>query len=80
MPRAEVANGITIGEYNAYNVGVENALRAIKVLLESDEHIVFHVPGYDIIEEFDLDELIEIVEEKEVDELHDVTGNCTGNA
>ena len=52
-------------ELRAYEMGVRNALNVVKMLVRDDEHIVFHVQDYDVVEEFDLDELIEIVEEKE---------------
>ena len=61
----ELTNGMTESELKAYEMGIENALSAAKTLLESDEHIVFHIKGYEVIEEFDLDELIEIIEKKE---------------
>lgn len=57
-------NGMTTSEYKAYKMGVENALSAAKALLEQDEHLVFHINGFDM-EEFDIDELIEFAEEKE---------------
>lgn len=56
--------GMTESELKAYEMGVENTLRATRVLLEIDQ-LVFHVSGYDIMEELDLDELIEIAEEKQ---------------
>jgi hypothetical protein len=58
-------NGMTASEYKAYKMGVENTLSAMKALLDQDEHIVFHLKSHNVMEEFDLDELIEIVEEKE---------------
>ena len=58
-------SGMTEGEVKAYNLGVADALRATKTILNQDEHIVVHVKGQDIATEIDLDELIEIVEEKE---------------
>ena len=60
-----VTNGMTTSEYKAYKMGIENALSAMKVLLDQDDHIVFHLEGHSCIEEFDLDELIEVIEEKE---------------
>ena len=59
-----VTNGMTEGELKAYEMGVEYTLRATKALLELDQ-LVFHVTGYDVIEEFDLDDLIEVAEEKQ---------------
>lgn len=62
-------NNLTIGmsesEFVAYTMGVNNALGAVEALFESDEHLVFHIQGYDVIEELDLDELIEIAKKKE---------------
>ena len=60
-----LTEGMTEDELAAYTMGVNNALSAVEALFESDEHLVFHVKGYNVIEEFDIDELIEIVEEKE---------------
>ena len=60
-----LTNGMTESELAAYTMGVNNALSAVEALFESDKHLVFHIKGYDVIEEFDLDELIEIAEEKE---------------
>lgn len=65
LENVEATNGMTDGELKAYEMGVENALSAVKTLLEQDEHIVFHLEDHYYIEEFDLDDLIEIVEEKE---------------
>jgi DNA relaxase NicK len=62
---ASTINGMTANEYKAYQMGVENTLSAIKAILGQDDHIVFHLEGHGCMEEFDLDELIEIVEEKE---------------
>ena len=57
---------MTEDEKAAYHFGVSEALRAVRTILNLDgDHIVFHLEGHDCIEEFDLDELIEIVEEKE---------------
>jgi hypothetical protein len=64
LAKFTVTDGMTENELKAYEMGVENTLRATRALLEIDQ-LVFHVSGYDVIEEFDLDELIEIVEEKE---------------
>jgi hypothetical protein len=60
-----VTTGMNDGELRAYEMGVKNALSVVKMLCEEDEHIVFHLEGHDRMEEFDLNELIEIVEEKE---------------
>lgn len=65
LSRFTVTDGMTESELKAYEMGVENTLRATQTLLEQDPHIVFHLEGHDCMEEFDLDDLIEIVEEKE---------------
>ena len=57
-----VTDGMTESELRAYEMGVENTLRATRALLEIDQ-LVFHVKGYEVMEEFDLDDLIEIVED-----------------
>ena len=64
LSRFTVTEGMTESELKAYEMGVENTLRASRALLEIDQ-LVFHIPGYDVIEEFDLDDLIEVAEEKE---------------
>lgn len=65
LSRFTVTDGMTESELKAYEMGVENTLRAAQVLLEEDPHIVFHIEDHSWQEEFDLDDLIEIVEEKE---------------
>lgn len=60
----DVTDGMTESELKAYEMGVENTIRAMQALLDIDQ-IVFHLEDNDCIEEFDLDDLIEIVEEKE---------------
>jgi hypothetical protein len=64
LSRFTVTNGMTKSELKAYKMGVENTLRATRALLEIDQ-LVFHISGNDAIEEFDLDDLIEIIKEKE---------------
>lgn len=59
-----VTDGMTEGELRAYTMGVENTLSATRAILELDG-LVFHATGYDVIEEFDLDELIELATEKQ---------------
>lgn len=61
----EVTQGMTDGECKAYEMGVENTLRIIEALLERDDHMVFHLKDSGVAAEFDLDDLIEFVEEKE---------------
>ena len=64
LSRFTVTDGMTESELKAYKMGVENTIRAMQALINLDQ-IVFHLEGNDCIEEFDLDDLIEIVEEKE---------------
>ena len=66
MDKLTSIKGMTEDEERAYRFGVSEALRAVRTILNLDgDHIVFHLEGHDCMEEFDLDELIEIVEEKE---------------
>lgn len=58
-----VTDGMTESELKAYKMGVENTLRAAQALLNLDQ-LVFHLEGHDCIEEFDLREIIKIIEEK----------------
>lgn len=58
-------DGMTDSELKAYEMGIKNALWATQTVLELDEHIVFHNPELSIMTEYDLDDLIELVEEKE---------------
>jgi hypothetical protein len=58
-----VTDGMTESELKAYEMGVENTLRAARALLNLDQP-VFHLEGHDCIEEFDLREIIKIIEEK----------------
>ena len=66
MDKLTSINGMTEDEERAYRFGVSEALRAVRTVLNlDDDHIVFHLEGHDCMEEFDLDDLIEIIEEKE---------------
>ena len=56
---------MTVDEKRAYKFGVSETLRAVRTLLNLDKQLVFHIEGHDRIEEFDLDDLIEIIEDKE---------------
>lgn len=56
---------MTEDEEKAFRFGATEAFRAVRNILECDDHIVFHLEEHTYIEEFDLDDLIEIVEEKE---------------
>lgn len=58
-------DGMTDSELKAYEMGIKNALWAVKTVLELDEHIAFHIPEQPVMTEFDIDDLIEIIEEKE---------------
>lgn len=66
MDKLTSIEGMTEDEERAYRFGVSEAFRAVRTILNlDDDHVVFHLEGHDCMEEFDLDELIEIVEEKE---------------
>ena len=66
MDRLTSIKGMTEDEERAYRFGVSEALRAVRTILNLDgDHIVFHLESHDCMEEFDLDDLIEIIEEKE---------------
>ena len=66
MDKLTSINGMTEDEERAYRFGVSEAFRAVRTVLNlDDDHIVFHLEGHDCMEEFDLDELIEIIEAKE---------------
>ena len=66
MDKLTSIEGMTEDEERAYRFGVSEAFRAVRTILNlEDDHIVFHLEGHDCMEEFDLDELIEIIEEKE---------------
>ena len=57
---------MTEDEEKAFRFGATEAFRAVRNILNiPDDHIVFHLEGHYCMEEFDLDDLIEIVEEKE---------------
>jgi hypothetical protein len=66
MDKLTSIKGMTEDEERAYQFGVSEAFRAVRTILNlDDDHIVFHLEGHDCMEEFDLDDLLEIVEEKE---------------
>ena len=67
LDQHNLTDGMTENELTAYTMGVNNALSAVEALFESDEHLVFHIKGYKVIEEFDLDDLIEVAEDKHLD-------------
>ena len=58
-------NNMTEDEEKAFRLGATEAFSAVRTILNLDDQIVFHLEGHACIEEFDLDDLIEIVEEKE---------------
>ena len=59
-------DNMTEDEEKAFRFGATEAFRAVRAILNiPDDHVVFHLEGHDYMEEFDLDDLIEIVEEKE---------------
>ena len=66
LDRLMDTSNMTNDEERAFQYGVSEALRAVRNILNiDDDHIVFHLEGHDCMEEFDLDALIEIIEEKE---------------
>ena len=66
MDKLTSIEGMTEDEERAYRFGVSEAFRAVRTILNlDDDHVVFHLEGHGCMEEFDLDDLIEIVEEKE---------------
>ena len=66
MDKLTSIDGMTEDEERAYRFGVSEAFRAVRTILNlDDDHIVFHLEGHNCMEEFDLDDLIEIIEEKE---------------
>lgn len=59
-------DNMTKDEAKAFKYGAKEAFRAVRDILRmNDDHIVFYIKGHDCMEEFNLDDLIEIVEEKE---------------
>ena len=57
---------MTEDEVKIFKYGATEAFRAVRDILNIDgDHVVFHIEGHDCMEEFNLDDLIEIVEEKE---------------
>lgn len=66
MDKLTSIDGMTEDEERAYRFGVSEAFRAVRTILNlDDDHVVFHLEGHDCMEEFDLDDLIAIIEEKE---------------
>lgn len=59
-------DNMTEDETKIFKYGATEAFRAVRDILNIDgDHVVFHIEGHDCMEEFNLDDLIEIVEEKE---------------
>ena len=54
----DVCEGMTSSEKTAYDMGVKNALSALKAIVEDD--VCVHIPGKVIAEEFDYAELKKI--------------------
>ena len=66
MDKLTSIKGMTEDEERAYRFGVSEAFRAVRTILNiDDDHVVFHIEGHDCMEEFDLDDLLEIIEKKE---------------
>lgn len=57
-----ICKGMTESERKAYDFGVSTVLDLMRQLLEMDEDIAVHIPGFDHIEEMDIAELKEIRE------------------
>lgn len=55
-----ICEGMTDSEREAYNFGVSTVLNLMRGLLEADEDIAVHVPGFDHMQEMDIAELEEI--------------------
>ena len=64
MDKLTSIEGMTENEERAYRFGVSEALRAVRTILNLDNQPVFHIEGHDCMEEFALDEVIEIIAEK----------------
>lgn len=56
----DICKGVTESERKAYDFGVSTVLNLTRQLLEMDEDIAVHVPGFDHMEEMDIEELKEI--------------------
>ena len=57
-----ICKSMTESERKAYDFGVSTVLDFLRQLLEMDEDIAVHIPGFDHIEEMDIAELEEIKE------------------
>lgn len=56
----DICKGMTESERKAYDFGVSTVLSLTKQLLEMDEDIAVHIPGFDHMEEMDIEELEKI--------------------
>lgn len=59
----DVCDGMTSSEKKAYDMGVKNALSALKAIVENqeDNEVFVHIPGQDIEEEFDYEDLSKLI-------------------
>lgn len=57
-------NGMKDNELKAYRLGIQNALSCLNGLLNMDEQVVVHDSELDVIIEYDIDELLELCEER----------------
>lgn len=65
MNKLTSLKNMTEDEERAYRFGVSEAFRAVRTILNLDDNIVVHLEGLDCAQEFDIDDLIEFIEEKE---------------
>ena len=56
----DICEGMTESERKAYDFGVSTVLNLTRQLLEMDEDIAVHIPGFDHMEEMDVAELEKI--------------------
>lgn len=56
----DICKGMTESERKAYDLGVSTVLGLTRGLLEIDEDIAVHIPGFDHMEEMDIAELEKI--------------------
>lgn len=58
-------HNMTEEEKQIYRLGEANAIRALRALLRGDEHLVVFADGFEMPEEIDLNELINLWQDKE---------------
>jgi hypothetical protein len=63
--RTALSTSLTEEQLKIYTMGVDNALRAVEAILNSDEHFVIHVNDQKMPTEIDLCKLVKICEAKE---------------